>query len=96
MPITSEERKEMSLIPYANIVGNVMNLTICTRPDVAYAISVASRYMADPGRGHWAALKWILKYLKGSMKVGLKLEVELGLKRMKFLRDSEILIMLPT
>ena len=62
----------MALIPYANIVCNVMYLMICTRPDVSHAISVASRYMADPGREHWNALKWILKYLKDSMNVGLK------------------------
>ena len=71
MPKTEEDKREMSRIPYANIVGSVMYLMICSRPDVAHAISVASRYMSDPGREHWTALKWILKYLKGSMNVGL-------------------------
>ena len=71
LPKTEQEKKEMSRIPYANIVGSSMYLMICTRPDVAHAISVASRYMSDPGREHWAALKWILKYLKGSMNVSL-------------------------
>ena len=72
MPKTDEARREMSLISYANIVGSVLYLMIRTRPDVAHVISVASRYMADLGREHWAALKWILKYLKGSVMVGLK------------------------
>lgn len=71
MPKTTEDRKETGLIPYANIVDSVMHLMICTRPDVAHAISVASRYMSDPSKEHWNALKWILKYLKGSEKVGL-------------------------
>ncbi|KAL0454928.1 UNVERIFIED_CONTAM: Secreted RxLR effector protein [Sesamum latifolium] len=36
----------------------------CTRPDVAYALSVTSRYQACAGEAHWGAVKSILKYLK--------------------------------
>ncbi|KAL0402137.1 UNVERIFIED_CONTAM: Retrovirus-related Pol polyprotein from transposon RE2 [Sesamum latifolium] len=36
----------------------------CTRPDVAYALSVTSRYQACAGEAHWSAVKSILKYLK--------------------------------
>ena len=36
----------------------------CTRPDVSYALSCVSRYQADPGKVHWAAVKNILKYLR--------------------------------
>ncbi|KAL0430680.1 UNVERIFIED_CONTAM: Retrovirus-related Pol polyprotein from transposon TNT 1-94 [Sesamum radiatum] len=36
----------------------------CTRPDVAYALSVTSRYHACAGEAHWGAVKSILKYLK--------------------------------
>ena len=71
MPKEERDRREMNQIPYANIVGSIMYLIICTRPDVAHAISVVSRYMSDPGKEHWLALKWIIKYLKGSVSVGL-------------------------
>ena len=71
MPSSESERREMSSIPYANIVGSIMYIMICTRPNVAHAISVASRYMSNHGKEHWNALKWILKYLKGSVDVGL-------------------------
>src|SRR5262249_7282846 len=37
---------------------------ICTRPDIAHAVSVTSRYHADPGEQHWMAVKCILKYLR--------------------------------
>ncbi|XP_075499989.1 secreted RxLR effector protein 161-like [Primulina tabacum] len=37
---------------------------ISTLPDVAYALSVASRYPANPGQMHWKAVKDILKYLR--------------------------------
>ncbi|GJR94832.1 retrovirus-related pol polyprotein from transposon TNT 1-94 [Tanacetum coccineum] len=40
-------------------------------PDIAYAVSIVSRYLANPGKNHWEAVKWILKYLKGTADVGL-------------------------
>lgn len=39
-------------------------MMLCTRPDLAHAISVVSRYMENPGKEHWQAVKWILRYLK--------------------------------
>ncbi|KAL1546622.1 secreted RxLR effector protein 161-like protein [Salvia divinorum] len=71
-PKTDHEMKKMSAIPYANIIGSIMYTMICTRPDVAQAISVANRYMANHGREHWSALKWIMRYLKGSTGYGLR------------------------
>ncbi|GKC59912.1 retrovirus-related pol polyprotein from transposon TNT 1-94 [Tanacetum coccineum] len=40
-------------------------------PDNAYAISIVSRYLANPGKNHKEAVKWILKYLKATADVGL-------------------------
>ena len=51
-PESDEERQEMQVIPYANIVGSIMYAMISTRPDVAQAISVTSRFMADHGKQH--------------------------------------------
>ncbi|GJW18326.1 retrotransposon protein, putative, ty1-copia subclass [Tanacetum coccineum] len=50
----------------ANAAGSLMYLMVCTRPDIAYAVSVVSRYLANPGKNHWEAVKWILKYLRGT------------------------------
>ena len=63
-PKTKDERDSMSRIPYASAVGSIMYAMICTRPDVSYALSMCSRYQADPGDGHWIAVKNILKYLR--------------------------------
>ncbi|KAL0455766.1 UNVERIFIED_CONTAM: Retrovirus-related Pol polyprotein from transposon TNT 1-94 [Sesamum latifolium] len=54
----------MSNIPYASAVGSIQYAVQCTRPDVAYALSVTSRYQACTGEAHWGAVKIILKYLK--------------------------------
>ena len=45
---------------------------VCSRPDLSYAISVVSRFMGNSGQVHWQALKWVLRYLNGTLKGGLK------------------------
>ena len=63
-PKTKDERDSMSWIPYASAVRSIMYTMICTRPDVSYALSIYSRYQADPGDGHWIVVRNILKYLR--------------------------------
>ncbi|KAL0405390.1 UNVERIFIED_CONTAM: Retrovirus-related Pol polyprotein from transposon TNT 1-94 [Sesamum latifolium] len=53
-PKIDEELKRMSNIPYASAVGSIQYAVQCTRPDVAYALSVTSRYQACVGEAHWA------------------------------------------
>ncbi|GKC59951.1 retrotransposon protein, putative, ty1-copia subclass [Tanacetum coccineum] len=63
--------ERMSKVSYANAVRSLMYLIVCTRPDIAYAVSVVSRYLANSRKNHWEAVKWILKYLRGTANVGL-------------------------
>ena len=48
-----------------------MYAMICTRPDIAQAVAVVSRFMADPGKEHWNVVKRILRYIKGTSNVAL-------------------------
>jgi hypothetical protein len=48
-----------------------MYAIICTRPDSAHVVSVVSRFMHNPGKEHWNAVKWNLRYLKGTSHFGL-------------------------
>ncbi|GMI79054.1 hypothetical protein HRI_001574700 [Hibiscus trionum] len=73
-PKTDEEREYMAKVPYANAVGSLMYAMVCTRPDISQAVGVVSRYMHDPGKGHWQAVKWILRYLQQTVDVGLVFE----------------------
>ena len=44
-------------------------LDVCygmTRPDIAHAVGVVSRYMSHPGIEHQNVVKWILRYLRGT------------------------------
>nr|GEW52822.1 retrovirus-related Pol polyprotein from transposon TNT 1-94 [Tanacetum cinerariifolium] len=67
-----------SKVPYANVVGSLMYLMVRTRPDITYVVSIVSRYLANPCKNHWEAVKWILKYLKGTADVGLAYDRDHG------------------
>ena len=54
----------MSMISYTSATGSIMYSMLYTRPNVSYALSVTSRYQSDPSKGHWVAVKNILKYLR--------------------------------
>ncbi|XP_038885927.1 secreted RxLR effector protein 161-like [Benincasa hispida] len=69
---TDEEHlNHMKVVSYSQAMGSLMYLMTSTRPDLSYATSMVSRYMANPymenpGRRHWEAVKWILRYLCSS------------------------------
>ena len=65
-PQTGEEESHMSKVPYASAVGSLMYAMVCTRPDIAHAVGVVSRFLSNPGKEHWEGVKWILRYLKGT------------------------------
>ena len=58
-----EDRKEMSMVPYVSTVGSLIYVMLCTRPDIAYVISVVSQFQANPGKEHGIAIKCILQCL---------------------------------
>ncbi|KAJ9553643.1 hypothetical protein OSB04_017688 [Centaurea solstitialis] len=63
-PVSSQDQDRMKSVPYASAIGSIMYSMLCTRPDVAYSVSVTSRYQQNPGEPHWVAVKNILKYLR--------------------------------
>lgn len=65
------EKGKMSCVPYEQAVGSLMYLMVCTRPDIALAMRKMSMYMSNPGKVHWEAVKWILRYLKSTVDYGL-------------------------
>lgn len=57
---------DMANIPYQEAIGSLLYLVQCTRPDIAHAVGVVSRFNQQHGPAHWAAVKRIFKYLKGT------------------------------
>jgi hypothetical protein len=64
-PKTQEEIEYMSRVPCSSAVGSLMYVMVCTRPDIAHVVGFVSRYMNNPGKEHWEAVKWIPRYLIG-------------------------------
>ena len=52
-PKTPEKIRQMNTIPYASAIGSLMYAMICTRPDIAYVVSITNRYQSNPGSEHW-------------------------------------------
>ena len=65
-PKNDVERKQMESIPYASVVGSLMYLQTCTRPDISFAVGMLGRYQSNPGIDHWKAAKKVMRYLQGT------------------------------
>ena len=61
--------------PFKEIIGALIYLTTCTRPDIAHAVNIASR-TSEPTQAHWKLVKRILRYLKGTRNLGLRFRWE--------------------
>ncbi|XP_066333983.1 secreted RxLR effector protein 161-like [Miscanthus floridulus] len=55
---------------YRSIVGGLSYL-IHTRPDIAFAVGYVSRFIEDPREDHWATVKRLLRYVKGTVDHGI-------------------------
>ena len=69
---SDEDIEYMSRVPYSSDVGSLMYAMVCSRPDLSYAMSLVSRYMANPGKEHWKSVQWIFRYIKGTADACLK------------------------
>ena len=57
--------------PYKELIGCLLYVTQTTRPDLSYAINYFSRFQSDPKVVHWKGLKRILRYVRGTVSLGL-------------------------
>ena len=52
---------------YQRLIGSLMYAMLGSRPDIAFAVSMVSRFAANPIPEHTKAAKKILRYLKGTL-----------------------------
>ena len=55
---------------YQSIIGGLRYL-VHTRPDIAFVVGYVNRFMEDPREDHWATVKRLLRYVKGTMDQGI-------------------------
>ncbi|XP_042379979.1 uncharacterized mitochondrial protein AtMg00810-like [Zingiber officinale] len=65
-----EEGSKVNATMYKQLVGSLMYLTV-TRPDLMYVVSLISRFMISPTELHLQAVKRVLRYLKGTVDLGV-------------------------
>jgi hypothetical protein len=72
------EASENNLLPeqdaaeYRAAVGALLYLMLCTRPDLAYTLSRLSKFSSKPSTKHAEALKRVLRYLRGTINLGIE------------------------
>ncbi|XP_055843722.1 uncharacterized protein LOC129910383 [Episyrphus balteatus] len=57
--------------PYRELLGSIMYIMLCSRPDICYAVSFMGRYQQNPSEVHWQHLKRIVRYLQGTKSLKL-------------------------
>ena len=67
----ADERLEVERYPYSALVGSLLYIAGCTRPDISHAVGVLTRHMSAPGKEHWKAAKEVVRYLAGTADYGL-------------------------
>ena len=74
LQIAENEEIDKSNFPYRNIVGSLMYAMLGTRPDLATAVSVVSKYLDKPKPTHVKLVQHILKYLQTNQNYKLKFQ----------------------
>ncbi|GJY54225.1 retrotransposon protein, putative, ty1-copia subclass [Tanacetum coccineum] len=72
---TQAEMRHMQNVPYASAVGSIMYAVRCTRPDVAFAQNITSRFQQNACDLHWTTAKNIRKYVRNTKDMFLVYEV---------------------
>jgi hypothetical protein len=70
-PKNPDQEKLARSRPYPTLVGKLLYLSTCTRPDIAWAVRELSRFMGNWGEQHWGAAKHVVRYLKGTKSMGV-------------------------
>jgi hypothetical protein len=71
LPKYTIPQADVDITAYRSIVGQLNYAMVCTRPDLAFAVGLLARHLQHPGKEHWIALKHVLRYVKGTMQMGV-------------------------
>ena len=76
-PRREDEEPLSKTLPYRSAIGALFYLLV-TRPDISFAMSVLSQHCENPTMRHWKGVLQVMRYLKGTLNLGLKLTNERG------------------
>ncbi|XP_047257587.1 secreted RxLR effector protein 161-like [Capsicum annuum] len=70
-PLEEDEEILGPEIPYLCAIGALIYLANARRLDITFFVNLIARYSSSPMRRHWNGVKHILRYLKGTIDIGL-------------------------
>ena len=68
---TPENEEGVDTQQFQALVGSLIYASIATRPDISHSVAILSRHMSKPSKDHWGGAKRVLRYLKGTINLGL-------------------------
>lgn len=79
--LAAEDTHLMAQVPYAVAIGSLMYASTGSRPDISFAVQTLSQFTSRPSDVHWASVKHVMRYLKGTIDTGLifRADADLGL-----------------
>jgi hypothetical protein len=69
--LKKNQRTTRDQLRYSQIIGSFMYLASATRPDTSSTVRKLSQFVSNPGDDHWRALQRVLRYLKGTISLGI-------------------------
>ena len=71
LKVASETDECVDKQKYQSAVGSLMYLSAGIRPDITYIVSNLARFSSKPTTDHWNAVKRVMRYLRGTTKLGI-------------------------
>ncbi|KXJ68982.1 hypothetical protein RP20_CCG000687 [Aedes albopictus] len=75
--------------PYRELIGCLMYASLTTRPDISATVNYFSQFQSCPNEVHWVQLKRVLRYIKGSLEVGLVYQVDADVPVLMVYSDAD-------
>ena len=86
-PTSKRDSEEMSVVPFAELKGT-LQFAANVKIEILYTLKELGRFLQNPGKAHWTALKRCLRYLHGARFFGLKFTKDGNMKLVVF-TDSD-------
>ena len=90
---TEEVRKRFKNLHYRSVIGALLYISCCTRPDICYAVNKLAKFSNNPGIAHYKALLHLVGYLKQNNSLGLVFYKNAGESPViKMLKENNIIV----
>ena len=66
-----DDENPTNINKYQKLIGCLTYVPTATRPDLASAVGILSKYLSRPSNEHWKGAKRVLRYIKGTINYGL-------------------------